>query len=183
MADELLRSAGLDLRELDAIAFGRGPGGFTGIRIAAGLAQGLAAGSGCPIVPISNLAAVAAGAARDGRATRILSCMDARMGQVYWGAYDCSGDFPRPVTTEQLTNPAGVEPPLGAAWFGAGHGFAAYPDIAARLGSRVAGFDGERLPRASDIAHIAVGELQAGRALPAAAGLPVYLRDEVVHRR
>jgi tRNA threonylcarbamoyladenosine biosynthesis protein TsaB len=183
MADELLRSAGLDLRVLDAIAFGRGPGGFTGIRIAAGLAQGLASGGGHPILPVSNLAAVAAGAAREVRATRILACMDARMGEVYWAAFDVAAGVPIAASGEHLTEPGSVEPPQGAAWFGAGHGFAAYPEIAARLGDRLAVADGARLPRASDIARIAASDLAAGKGLPAAGGLPVYLRNEVVHRR
>ena len=183
MADELLRDAGLLPRDLDAIAFGRGPGGFTGIRIAAGLAQGLAAGSDRPILPVSNLAAIAAGAAREARATRILACMDARMGQVYWAAFDCSATAPVAVSGEQLANPGDVEPPPGPSWFGAGHGFAAYPVIAVRLGGRLSGTDGERLPRASDIARIAAADLRAGGGLHAARGLPVYLRDEVVHRR
>ncbi len=88
MADELLRETGLSVHELDGIAFGRGPGGFTGLRIAAGVAQGLAAGAGRPIVPVSNLAAVAAGAGRTTGADRVLACTDARMGQVYWAAYE-----------------------------------------------------------------------------------------------
>jgi len=183
MADELLRAANLTPRDLDAVAFGRGPGGFTGIRIAAALAQGLAAGGSRPILPVSNLAAVAAGAAREARSTRILACMDARMGQVYWAAFDCAADAPLAVSGEHLTDPGGVEPPQGTAWFGAGHGFAAYPEIAARLGERLAGADGARLPRAADIARIAAADLAAGKGLPAAGGLPVYLRNEVVHRR
>jgi len=183
MADELLKEAGLALRDLDAIAFGRGPGGFTGLRIAAGLAQGLASGCGRPVLPVSNLAAVAAAAARHAGAVRVLACMDARMGQVYWAAFDCSGAAPAAIGPEHLAAPAAITLPAGDAWFGAGHGFAAYPEIAARLGPALAGVDPGVLPRAQDIARIAAVELQAGRALPAARGLPVYLRDDVVHRR
>jgi tRNA threonylcarbamoyladenosine biosynthesis protein TsaB len=183
MADELLREAALAPRDLDAVAFGRGPGGFTGLRIAAAVAQGLAAGSGRPVLPVSDLAAVAAGAARESHATRILVCMDARMGQVYWAACDCSGEAPVAVTGEHLSDPAGVAPPPGAAWLGAGHGFAAYPSIAKRLGAALAGTDGARLPLAADIARIAAADLAAGKGLAAARGLPVYLRDDVVHRR
>jgi len=183
MADELLREAGLDARDLDAIAFGRGPGGFTGLRIAAGLAQGLAAGNRLPVLPVSNLAAVAAGAARSAGVTRVLACMDARMGQVYWGAYDCSGAAPVPAGPEHLANPDSVAPPGGAVWFGAGHGFSAYPGLAARLGAALAGTDASILPRAADIARIAAVDFAAGRVLAPAQGLPVYLRDDVVHRR
>lgn len=183
MADELLREAGIDARELDAIAFGRGPGGFTGLRIAAGLAQGLAAGFGLPVLPVSNLAAVAAAAARSAGAVHVLACMDARMGQVYWGAYDCPGAAPAAVGTERLDLPEAVAPPGAAAWFGAGHGFAAHPQLAARLGASLAGVDATILPRAADIARIAAVDFAAGRGLAAARGLPVYLRDDVVHRR
>lgn len=183
MADELLREAGLDARELDAIAFGRGPGAFTGLRIAAGLAQGLAAGNRLPVLPVSNLAAVAAAAARLKGATRVLACMDARMGQVYWGAYDCTGAAPVAVGSEHLADPEAVAPPGGVVWFGAGHGFAAYPKLATRLGTSLAGMEPSVLPRAADIARIAAVDFVAGGGLAAAQGLPVYLRNDVVHRR
>jgi tRNA threonylcarbamoyladenosine biosynthesis protein TsaB len=179
MADELLRDAGLAPRDLDAVAFGRGPGGFTGLRIAAGIAQGLAAGGGRPVMPVSNLAAVAAGAARTHGRAQILVCMDARMGQVYWAAFDCSEPRPRALTREQLSDPGAVLLPAGAPMFGAGHGFAAHPALSAHL----TGVDAAALPRAGDIARIGALDLAAGGGLAAAQGLPVYLRDEVVHRR
>jgi tRNA threonylcarbamoyladenosine biosynthesis protein TsaB len=183
MADELLREAGLELNDVDAIAFGRGPGGFTGLRIAAGVAQGLAAGSDRPILPVSNLAAVASAAARASGATRILACMDARMGEVYWAAYDCVGKRPRLLGSEHLSKPDRVAVPSGASWFGAGHGFSAHADIAARLGAALAGVDAAVLPRASEVARIAAVDFAAGAGLAPARGLPVYLRDDVVHRR
>ena len=187
MADELLREAGLSARDLDAVAFGRGPGGFTGLRIAAGIAQGLAAGGGKPIVPVSNLAAVAAAAARTHRRSRILVCMDARMGQVYWAAFDCSLDRPRALTRELLSHPGAVELPMNGPMFGAGHGFAAHPSLATRLAGSLDGsldgIDDTTLPRAGDIARIGATELAAGGGLAPSRGLPVYLRDDVVHRR
>jgi tRNA threonylcarbamoyladenosine biosynthesis protein TsaB len=183
MADELLREAGLATRELDAVAFGRGPGGFTGLRIAAAVAQGLAAGGGRPVVPVSNLAAVAAGAARVHGHARVLVCMDARMGQVYWAAFDCSAERPRALTREYRSGPGAVEPPAGAAMFGAGHGFAAHATLAERLAGHLAGIDDAALPHAGDIARIGAADLAAGGGLAAALALPVYLRDDVVHRR
>lgn len=183
MADELLRAAGLTARDLDGIAFGRGPGGFTGLRVAAGVAQGLAAGADRPIVPVSNLAAVASSAGRASGQGRVLACMDARMGQVYWAAYESADAIPRALTEERLSAPADVRLPPGAPWSGAGHGFSAYPEIAARLGDALASVDAGVLPHAADIAHLAAGELAAGRGLSPAQGLPVYLRDDVVHRR
>ncbi len=183
MADELLRQAGLTPRDLDAVAFGRGPGGFTGLRIAAGIAQGLAAGGRKPVLPVSNLAAVAAGAARAHGGTQVLACMDARMGEVYWAVFDCSGERPRALTREHLSDPAAVELAAGAPAFGAGHGFAAYPALSSRLGSLLSGVDDAALPRAGDIARIGAVDLAAGGGLEPALGLPVYLRDDVVHRR
>jgi len=183
MADELLAAAGLSIRDMDAIAFGRGPGGFTGLRIAAGVAQGLAAGIGKPVCPVSNLAALAAAGARAGGARHVLACLDARMGQVYWAAFDCAGSTPAAVTDEHLTDPEGVSLPPQGRWFGAGHGLAAHPRLAVRLQPRLAGMDASLLPRAADIARIAAIDLGAGRSVTARRAVPVYLRNEVVHRR
>jgi tRNA threonylcarbamoyladenosine biosynthesis protein TsaB len=183
MADALLREAGITIGEVDAIAFGRGPGGFTGLRIAAGIAQGLAAGARLPVVPVSNLAAIALAAARSTGATRILACLDARMGEVYWAAYEMRDGMPFALTDERLAKPDGVMPPTPGPWQGAGHGFGAHPALAERLGKRLAGLDASLLPRASDIARLGAVELAAGRTVAAPRALPVYLRNDVVHRR
>lgn len=183
MVDELLHAAGIAVTDLDAIAFGRGPGGFTGLRIAAGVAQGLAAGIGRPVLPVSDLAALAAAGARSSGAERVLACMDARMGQVYWAAFDCTGGAPVAVTEEHLSDPQGVSLPGGKAWYAAGHGFGAYPALVTRLQSRLAGVDASLLPRASDIARIAALDLEAGKGVAASGAVPVYLRNEVVHKR
>lgn len=181
MADELLCESRVAPRELDGIAFGRGPGGFTGLRIAAGVAQGLAAGAARPVLPVSNLAAVAAGCCRESGAPFVLACLDARMGEVYWAAFDCRHGVPALLGEENLGPPGGVALPPGGPWHGAGHGFAAWPDVALRLS--ISAVEADRLPRASDIARIAAVDLAAGRGVPPAKGLPVYLRDDVVHRR
>ncbi len=183
MVDELLKEARLATADLDAIAFGRGPGGFTGLRIAAGIAQGLAAGSRRRVLPVSNLSAVAAAAKRSAGIDRVLVCMDARMGQVYWAAFDCSGALPVALTEERLANPAEVSLPAGTNWFGAGHGFANYPELGVRLAARLHGVDSAILPRAGEIARIAAVDLAEGRALDATRALPVYLRNDVVHKR
>lgn len=183
MVDELLKEARLSIADLDAIAFGRGPGGFTGLRIAAGIAQGLAAGNRRRVLPVSNLAAVAAAAKQSVGADRVLVCMDAHMGQVYWAAFDCSGRLPVAVSEDRLSNPDDVSPPGGAAWFGAGHGFKNYPELAARLAAKLVDFDPSILPRAGEIARIAAVDLAEGRGLDASRALPVYLRNDVVHKR
>lgn len=183
MADELLRDAAIDVRGLDAVAFGRGPGGFTGLRIAAAIAQGLAAGAGLPVLPVSDLAALAVGGARISGSSRVLACMDARMGQVYWAAYEVAGDEAAASSPESLSAPEAVVLPDAGPWFGAGHGLAAWPELAARLGGALAGVDATLLPRASDIARLAARDLESGLALPAARAQPRYLRDDVVHKR
>ncbi len=183
MVEELLKDARLAVAQLDGIAFGRGPGGFTGLRIAAGVAQGLAAGAGRPVLPVSDLAALAAAAARGTGAVRVIACLDARMGQVYWAAFDCAGQLPKAMTGERLADPGQLEAPGDGPWFGAGPGFGSYPELGRRLGTKLSGVDASLLPRASDIARLAAAEWQAGRVLPARGALPVYLRDEVVHRR
>jgi tRNA threonylcarbamoyladenosine biosynthesis protein TsaB len=183
MAHELLSAACIAPRELDAIAFGRGPGGFTGLRIAAGVAQGLAAGAGLPVLPVSDLAALALAGARVSGDHRILACLDARMGQVYWAPYTVEAGVVTATAPEALATPERVEVPAGGPWFGAGHGFGSYPALAARLGASLVGADATLLPHAADIAQLAATDLRAGRALPAAGARPIYLRDEVVHRR
>ena len=105
------------------------------------------------------------------------------MGQVYWAAFDCSGGAPVAVTEEHLSDPEGVRLPEGKAWFAAGHGFGAYPGLVVRLLSRLTGTDAGLLPRAADIARIAAIDYQSGKGVPAIRALPVYLRNEVVHRR
>jgi tRNA threonylcarbamoyladenosine biosynthesis protein TsaB len=105
------------------------------------------------------------------------------MNQVYWAAFDTGAMPPRPLTPESLADPDAVELPGDSRYYGAGHGFAAYPALVARLGDRLVGVDGQALPRAGDIARIGAAQLEAGEGVPAARGLPVYLRDDVVHRR
>jgi tRNA threonylcarbamoyladenosine biosynthesis protein TsaB len=183
MADALLREAGLCIDDVDAIAFGRGPGSFTGLRIAAGIAQGLAAGARLPVVPVSNLAAIAAAGARNSGATHIVACLDARMGEVYWAAYEMRDGLPVAVTHERLSKPDAVALPYPGPWHGAGHGFGAYPALAEGLGLAAAVIDATLLPHASDIARLAAVELAAGRTVAAPRALPVYLRNDVVHSR
>ncbi|HEY2808273.1 MAG TPA: tRNA (adenosine(37)-N6)-threonylcarbamoyltransferase complex dimerization subunit type 1 TsaB [Steroidobacteraceae bacterium] len=184
MVDELLRSAGVSLAQLDAIAFGRGPGGFTGVRLAASITQGLAYAAGVPVVPVSDLRALAQRALAAGGAARVLACADARMSEVYWGSFaaDASGEA-QLLGTERLGKPDAVQ--LPAPWqaaaevAGAGSGFAAHPQLGARLGLPVHSIRADLLPRALEIVRLAVAEVRAGRVLPAELAIPVYLRDDV----
>ncbi len=186
MIDEVLVEADSSLAGLTTIAFGRGPGSFTGVRLAASVTQGLAHGGGIPVVPISDLAAVAQRVlGDDASARRVLVCNDARMREVYWGCFARSaGDLAAPVGEERVSDPAHVVLPAG--WEpgpelrGAGTGFAAYPQLRGSL-SNALGPIRELRPRAAEIALLAVPEVIAGRLHSAEEALPVYLRDDVVH--
>lgn len=185
MVDEVLAEAGLQLAALDALAVGRGPGGFTGVRLAISVAQGLAFAAELPVVPISDLRAVAQRAFDlETGAGRALVCNDARMQEVYWACFERGPDGVALLTgAEHVSPPSGVSlPPAwlndGATLCAAGRGFRAYPQIREQLAPRAALHE-QLLPRASEIARLAVPELQAGRAVSAEQALPVYLRDDV----
>ena len=184
MVDELLAEAGVSLSQLDAIAFGRGPGAFTGLRIAAGVAQGLAFGAGLVVIPVSNLAALAERALAEHDGDAVLVCMDARMAEVYWCAFQhyALGEA-RALGAERVTSPDAVTlesaQQAGPSLIGAGTGFGAYPALAARVGLAPASVAGHLLPRAHEIVRIARRELKAGRTLAPDGALPSYLRDQV----
>lgn len=176
MIDEVLREAGLRLQDLDGLAYGRGPGAFTGVRIAVGVAQGLAFGAQLPTVGISDLAAVAQQVARPGDS--VLVCMDARMGEVYWARFtrDQAGSLVAPIGIERVDKPEAVVV-IDAPTVLAGTGFKAYPQLLSH-GNDIVIHD-TTLPHAREIALLAAAELRAGRGKPAAEAEPVYLRDQV----
>ncbi len=186
MVQGLLQEAGIALPQLSAIAFGRGPGSFTGLRIAAGVVQGLAFGAGLGVVPVSDLRALAAQALRRAgtsvTATRVLACMDARMSEVYAAEYAVEAGQPgaerlseRVTTAAQLVDELDGGLPLAA-----GRGLEAWPRIAASLGIPEGGCFADAEPQARDIAQLAARELAQGfQPLPADAAQPVYLRDQV----
>lgn len=181
MIDAVLAEGGIDLRDVDALAFGRGPGAFTGVRLATSVAQGLAFGAELPVVPVSDLAAVAQRALdQDARLQHVLVCNDARMQEVYWACFD------RDVMglaalrgAEHVSGIAAISLPQSwqACIGGAGRGFRVYPEIGAV--SNFAAIWDELLPRAVEIARLAWPEVMAGRTGGAEAAIPVYLRDEV----
>jgi tRNA threonylcarbamoyladenosine biosynthesis protein TsaB len=159
LIDELLKEADIPLTELDAFAFGRGPGSFTGIRIACSVIQALSFGLNKPVVSVSTLHALAQGAARTSGATRVFASLDARLGSLYWGLFEMGSEgIMQPVSEEHLSLAEQIRLPVGS-W------------------QEVTGY-----PHAGDIARIAGFEYQAGRAVAAALALPVYLRDEIVKK-
>jgi tRNA threonylcarbamoyladenosine biosynthesis protein TsaB len=181
MMDELLAEAGLRLMQLDGLAFGRGPGSFTGVRIAAAVIQGAAFGADLPVAPVSTLRAVAQRARREAGAARVLASFDARMGEIYWGpcVADESG-LMQSVDAERVLPPSAVPLPDAGEWIGAGSGWATY---ARALGDRLAGRVVQCLPdlqvHAQDVAVLGAAMLAAGQGVAAEQALPVYLRDEV----
>ena len=188
MVAELLTEADVTLSMLSAIAFGRGPGAFTGVRLAASVTQGLAFGAGLKVVPVSDLQALAQRVLDDAPGIgRVLVCNDARMQELYWGCFERTAEgFARASGEEHVSRPSEVR--LLAAWgsascavpgglAGAGSGFTVYPRLREELGLEVV--LGGLLPRSAEVALLAAKEVAAGRILPAEQALPVYLRDDV----
>lgn len=179
MVDALLVEHELNAFALDAIAFGSGPGSFTGLRIACGVAQGIACGAGLPVVGIGTLLALAEAA----QAERAVCCLDARMGEIYHAAYEKQGDGWHAVHEPSLCRPdAAPELPAGA-WTGCGSGFAAFR---APLARRYAGSLAQVLdilaPHAREIATLAAAEFRRGGAVAAEHAVPLYVRNKVALR-
>lgn len=184
MIESLLDEAGIGLPALDVLAFGRGPGGFTGVRMATGVIQGLALGLDIPVVPVSSLAALAQGAADDLRVRDVLAAIDARMNEIYWGVYRAGDDaLVRVVGEERVAVAGALEPPPAGCWWGVGSGWTSHGDaLGARLGAHLAGVSAERFPRAREVAILGAHAYRQGHGCRADEVAPVYLRDRVVRR-
>jgi tRNA threonylcarbamoyladenosine biosynthesis protein TsaB len=180
--DGLLTDNDLTLGELDAVAFGRGPGSFTGVRIGAAVAQGIAFGAELPVVPVSSLAALAQGAFREFGWRRIVVAQDARMGEVYAGAFVVgTDDRVELVGEETVLPPDALELPAGGGWGAAGSAFDVYRDVLnASIGISLASIEpGFIWPRARDVALLGAQAWRRGEHVGAADAQPVYLRDTV----
>lgn len=179
MADALLAEAGLGRHALDAIAVGRGPGAFTGVRLGVSLAQGMALALNVPVITVSSLAALALEAPEDDAA--ILAVIDARMGEIYAASYrrDDNGGLIA-LDGERVCAADALILPEAADWQVVGSGWATYADvIRTRLTGTLRAADGARYPQARHIAELAAREFKAGRAQAPELALPVYLRDKV----
>lgn len=178
MVDELLAESGLTLADMDALAYSRGPGAFTGVRIAAAAVQAMAFARDLPVLAVSSLQALAQGAYRVHGATRVLSVFDARMNEVYAGAYVLADGLMQSLDEDHLCAPDALPAALRGACFAAGNGVAVYEALL-RAQCTFTGSDAGLFPSAEDVVPLALALEAAGGARPAELALPVYLRDEV----
>jgi tRNA threonylcarbamoyladenosine biosynthesis protein TsaB len=177
----MLEDASITISALDCVAFGCGPGSFTGLRVAAGVAQGLAYAQNLPVCRISTLAALALTAAQTGQARHIAACLDARMGEVYLGLYaiTATGQI-RELAPDQLLAPAQVTlPVVPGGWVTVGSGWSAWPELETRLKPQVSESLFEGWPDAGAVLTLARHEYSQGNTVGPAAAIPNYLRNRV----
>lgn len=186
MVDELLAEAGIAPAALDAVAYGRGPGSFTGLRIAAGVAQGLAYGLDRPLLGVSTLEALALGAHRRHHFRYLITALDARMGEIYVAAWQCRDGVPEALSDEAVMPPQRLRLPAGHGdhdWVGIGSGWTLWDAMPAEVQAGL----GQRLPEqeacAADMALLAARDFAAGEGRPAHLVQPVYLRDQVAWKK
>jgi tRNA threonylcarbamoyladenosine biosynthesis protein TsaB len=171
MLEKLFEMKGIAASGLDAVAFGAGPGSFTGLRIACGVAQGIALARGIPALGVSTLEALAEESGEE----RVFACLDARMGEVYCLAHERSGGAWREVVPALCTPPGALPQPAGEGWVGCGNGFAAYGPMG------LARVMPELHPSALAVARLAAPRLAAGEGVDAALAVPTYVRDKVAY--
>jgi tRNA threonylcarbamoyladenosine biosynthesis protein TsaB len=176
MIDALLREAGVTPRQLHGIGFGAGPGSFTGLRIACGLAQGMAFGAELTLAPIGTLDCLAQASG----ARRVVSALDARMGEIYHAAYERTQIGWQTVFTPSLCRPQDAPELEGEGWIGCGSGFAAHGEaLRQRYGSALDGTQPELYPHARDVAALAAPVFAHGKGVDPALAAPLYIRDKV----
>jgi tRNA threonylcarbamoyladenosine biosynthesis protein TsaB len=172
---ELLAEAGVTVGQLDGIAFGVGPGAFTGLRVACGAAQGLAVAADVPLLPVTSLETIAA----QSGAERVLALLDARMGEVYSAAYVRAGDVHVLQGEIRVSSPEAVALPEGPGWLACGNGIAAYPALLERLNAAAIPVRADILPTAAAVAGLAAPRALRGEGVDAALAAPLYVRDKV----
>lgn len=176
LIESLLTGQGLRLDALDGIAYGKGPGAFTGVRLACSVVQGLAFGRGLPLVGIGSLEALALGLGEG----KVYACMDARMNEVYCAAYEVSPGTVSQIVAPEVSVPGTAPLPPAGSWRGGGSGFAAYPDaLAARLKPCLSTIDAAARPRAASVLRLAAPRFLRGETIDAAQATPLYVRDKV----
>ncbi|WP_372738850.1 tRNA (adenosine(37)-N6)-threonylcarbamoyltransferase complex dimerization subunit type 1 TsaB [Neptunomonas sp.] len=198
MIQAMLDSAGLKVKDLDAIAFGRGPGSFAGIRIATGVAQGLAYSAELNVLPISTLAAIALAHHLQSGDQQVLAALDARMDEVYWAAYRFENGLPVLIGDERVDAPANVCLPDSGHWAGVGSGWRYWQGMSDQVKQFITRVDADSqgaeaqdkgvaenttYPTAAHILRLAIEDYQQGKSLSPELALPVYLRDNVAWKK
>jgi len=171
---ELMAEGGISVGQLDAIAFDAGPGAFTGLRVACGAAQGLAVAAGLPLVPVVSLEVMAATSGAD----RVISLLDARMGEVYGASYQRREDGYELFGEILVRSPDDIDMP-GTDWLACGNALTAYPALAGRLNAAGIALMPAILPEASWLARLGATKFAAGQGIDPALAVPLYIRDKV----
>jgi len=183
MVDSLIKAAGLVPADLEGLAFGCGPGSFTGVRIATGSIQGLALGLDLLVMPVSTLAAIAQDHFHHHQDNVAFVAMDARMGEIFWGVYQRDADGFAQLIGEEAVTPAGLVQFPNLSGVGLGTGWGVYPQILLeKLGGRVLHYEIDPLPRARAIASLGLRGFTKQLAVPVEQAMPVYLRDKVAKK-
>lgn len=171
LVNEVLRQAGLRIAELDGIAFGTGPGSFTGLRVSCGVAQGLAVARDIPLLGVGTLEAMAFAAGGE----RVIVALDARMGEVYYGCFE------KGMATVEIGvfAPDAVSLPHSGHWLACGNGLQAYPELGKRLAPCVETWQPDLMPSAEAVVRLAAGRMARGERIDPAEAVPFYVRDKV----
>jgi len=182
MVDELLNSADLSLSRLDAIAFNSGPGSFTGVRVATSVTQGLAFSADLPVIPVSSLAALAQLAYREDNQEKVLSAIDARMSEMYWGCYQLESGLMQLVDSEQVSPVTAVI--KEGEWHCRGSGWDTFhTELQQSTQVNISSYATESFPHAQDIAVLAADLYKQGKLVTAEQAIPSYIRDEVTWKK
>lgn len=186
MVDEVLAEAGLPVSALDAVVYGQGPGSFTGLRIAAGAAQGLAYGLGCPLIGVSTLAAMAVGSHHRHHCRYLITALDARMGEIYVAAWQCRDGIPQALLAESVMPPSRLRLPRGHEdhdWVGVGSGWGLWDDMPVEVQAAVSQHLPDIEADAADMVRLAARAYDAGEGRAPHEVQPVYLRDQVAWKK
>lgn len=195
MIDSVLEEAGYDISHIDVLAFGRGPGAFTGVRVATGVIQAIAYGADLPVAQVSSLAAIAQSYYAKENVERVLVANDARMDEIYFAAYEKAGNFMNLLGDEKVIKPEQLydfmkhqmpEIKVEPGWHGVGNGWQVYEQqiqsVVVHYGIISSQQQGYELPRAREIAFLALDEITNNQLIPAEQVSPVYLRDDVAKK-
>ncbi len=183
MCERVLAQGQTSLSQLDAIAFGRGPGAFTGLRLAASVTQGIALGQDLPVVPVSSLASLAQQAFEKHEKTQVLSCIDARMQEIYYGYYRVSDlQIVELVGDEHVDSPNIMKIKVSGDYYGAGSGWASYAQVLQEKIGATLSYDASLFPQAESVAKLAKVYFEQGKSVSAVDALPVYLRDNIAEK-